>query len=101
MTCVTRAAGRAGGAAGARGTIPGVIPLPVILVEFMVAFGLALFGANALALVRLRRDGNWPPSRDATAGPAPSAFRIVAGIVVGFVVALWALGTFIAKNFTF
>ena len=76
-----------------------MIPLPVILVEFMVAFGLALFGANTLALVRLRRDGNWPPAREA--GPAPSAFRIVAGIVVGFVVALWALGSFIAKNFTF
>lgn len=77
----------------------GVIPLPVILVEFMVAFGLALFGANALALVRLRRDGNWPPARDA--GPAPSAFRIVAGIVVGFVVAGWAVATFLSKGFDF
>jgi hypothetical protein len=79
-----------------------VIPLPVILVEFMVAFGLALFGANALALVKLRRDGNWPPARGgAGAGPAPSAFRIVAGIVVGFVVATWAVATFLAHNFQF
>lgn len=78
-----------------------MIPLPVILVEFMVAFGLALFGANAFALVRLRRDGNWPPARDAAAGPAPSAFRIVAGIVVGFVVAAWAVATFIASGFQF
>lgn len=76
-----------------------MIPLPVILVEFMVAFGLALFGANALALVRLRRDGNWPPARDA--GPAPSASRIVAGIVVGFVVAAWAVATFLAHGFQF
>lgn len=82
-----------------RATIDGVIPLPVILVEFMVAFGLALFGANALALVRLRRDGNWPPARDA--GPAPSALRIVLGIVVGFVVATWAVATFISEKFEF
>lgn len=79
--------------------MPGVIPLPVILVEFMVAFGLALFGANALALVRLRRDGNWPPARDA--GPSPSALRIVTGMVVGFLVLTWALATFLAKGFSF
>jgi multisubunit Na+/H+ antiporter MnhC subunit len=80
-----------------------VIPLPVILVEFLVAFGLALFGANALALVRLRRDGNWPPTRPAAraTGPAPSAARIVTGIVVGFVVALWAVATWIAHSFHF
>jgi len=77
-----------------------VIPLPVILVEFMVAFGFALFGANTVALVRLRRDGNWPPARDG-AGPAPSALRIVGGIVVGFVVAAWAVATFIASGFQF
>jgi hypothetical protein len=77
----------------------GVIPLPVILVEFRAAFGLALFGASALALLRLRREGNWPPARDA--GPAPSAARIVAGIVVGLVVTLWAVGTWIARSFNF
>lgn len=76
-----------------------MIPLPVILVEFLVAFGVALFGANALALVRLRRDGNWPPARGD--GPAPSAGRIVTGIVVGLVVTLWAVATWIASSFTF
>jgi len=76
-----------------------VIPLPVILVEFLIAFGVALAGANALALVRLRRDGNWPPAREA--GPAPSAGRIVTGIVVGLVVTLWAVATWISSNFSF
>ena len=76
-----------------------MIPLPVILVEFMIAFGVALFGANALALVRLRRDGNWPPARDA--GPAPSATRILGGIAVGLVVTLWAVATWIASSFSF
>jgi hypothetical protein len=83
-------------------TIRGVIPLPVILVEFLVAFGVALFGANTVALVRLRRDGNWPPTRGAgDAGPAPSAARIVTGIVVGLVVTLWALATWFAHGFRF
>lgn len=75
-----------------------MIPLPVILVEFMAAFGLAMFGGSTLALVRLRRDGNWPPARDG-AGPAPSASLIVVGIVVGFLVATWAVATFVAKGF--
>jgi hypothetical protein len=76
-----------------------VIPLPVILVEFLVAFGVALFGANALALLRLRRDGNWPPARATAGGPAPSAARIVTGIAVGLVVTLWAVATWIAHSF--
>lgn len=79
-----------------------MIPLPVILVEFLVAFGVALFGANALALLRLRRDGNWPPTRAAAgSGPAPSAARIVTGLVVGLVVTLWALATWFAHGFRF
>jgi hypothetical protein len=79
-----------------------VIPLPVILVEFLVAFGVALFGANALALVKLRREGNWPPARTARAdGPAPSAARILTGLTVGLVVTLWALATWFAHGFHF
>ena len=77
-----------------------MIPLPVILVEFMAAFGLALIGANALAFVRLRRDGNWPPARNATA-PSPSAARIVGLFVVGLVVTLWALATWFAHDYHF
>jgi multisubunit Na+/H+ antiporter MnhC subunit len=78
-----------------------VIPLPVILVEFLIAFGLALFGANALAFLRLRRDGNWPPTPARAGEPAPSAARILTGIVVGFVVTLWAAATWIAHSFHF
>ncbi|HEV2889420.1 MAG TPA: hypothetical protein VGX28_03515 [Frankiaceae bacterium] len=77
-----------------------MIPVPVILVEFMVAFGLALIVANALAFVRLRRDGNWPPAR-AAAGPSPSATRIVGGFVVGLVVTLWALATWFMNDYHF
>ena len=73
-----------------------MIPLPVILVEFLVAFGVALCGANVLAYVRLRREG--PP---AGAARAPSTGRIVAGIVVGLVVALWAVATWISSGFSF
>ena len=76
-----------------------MIPLPVILVEFMIAFGLALSGANTLALVRLRRDGNWPPAR--TGEPGPSAARILVGIAIGLVVTLWALATWISSHFSF
>ncbi|HEX8002391.1 MAG TPA: hypothetical protein VF519_06815 [Mycobacteriales bacterium] len=77
-----------------------MIPVPVILVEFLVAFGVALLGANALAFVRLRRDGNWPPARTA-AGPSPSAARIVGGFVVGLVVTLWALATWFMNDYHF
>lgn len=77
-----------------------MIPVPVILVEFMVAFGVALIVANGLAFVRLRRDGNWPPARTAT-GPSPSAARIVGGFVVGLVVTLWALATWFVNDYTF
>lgn len=77
-----------------------MIPVPVILVEFMVAFGLALLAANALAFVRLRRDGNWPPSRSGDAA-SPSATRIVGGFVAGLVVTLWGLATWFANDYTF
>jgi hypothetical protein len=74
-----------------------VIPLPVILVEFMIAFGLALFGANAVALVRLRREGNWPPRSDA--GPAPSRPRILAGLTIGGLVTLWAIASWLGNGY--
>ena len=74
-----------------------MIPLPVIMVEFLVAFGVALFGANALALVRLRRDG----ARQDAPGPAPSARRMVLGIAVGLVVTLWAVATWVGSGFHF
>lgn len=77
-----------------------MIPVPVILVEFLVAFGLALIGGNALAFFRLRREGNWPPARTAD-GPSPSSGRIVAGFVVGIVVTLWALATWFANDYHF
>lgn len=76
-----------------------MIPLPVIMVEFMAAFGLAMFLAYGLALVRLRRDAAGPPAADAR--PAPSTGRVVAGMVVGFLVASWAVATFVAKGFSF
>ena len=76
-----------------------VIPLPVILCEFMVAFGLALFGANSMALVKLRREGNWPPA-EVRGGPAPSRGRILGGITVGLLVALWAIATFVTNDYS-
>ncbi len=89
-----------------------MIPLPVILCEFLVAFGLALFGANALALVKLRRAGNWPPDQPAVGSgprgrkaaadlPLPSRTRILVGIVVGLLVALWAIATFVSEGYSF
>ncbi len=76
-----------------------MIPLPVILVEFLVAFGLALFGANALAMVRLRRDGNWPPVAPADGARAPSRARIVIGLAVGLLVTLWAIASWVGNGY--
>ena len=77
-----------------------MVPLPVILCEFLIAFGLALLGANAMAMVRLRREGNWPP--EAVHGqPAPSRTRILVGITVGLLVTLWALATFVSNDYSF
>lgn len=76
-----------------------MIPLPVILCEFMVAFGLALFGANSMALVKLHREGNWPPE-PVSGSPAPSRARIIGGIAVGLMVTLWAVATFVANDYS-
>jgi hypothetical protein len=86
-----------------------VIPLPIILVEFLLAFGAALLVAQAVAIVRLRREDNWPPTRPAgtTSGPAgpaaarpgggvPSRSRILTQLVIGLAVSLWALSTLVA-----
>lgn len=90
-----------------------MVPLPVILCEFMVAFGLALFCANALALVKLRRAGDWPPARSTVptaphgrpAGadadpPLPSRPRILGGMTVGLLVTLWAVATFVSEGYS-
>lgn len=74
-----------------------VVPLPVILVEFLVAFGLALFGANSMAFVRLRREGNWPPEGPP---PQPSRTRILVGMAVGLLVTLWAVATFVSEGYS-
>jgi hypothetical protein len=90
-----------------------VIPLPVILVEFLLAFGAALFIAQAVAIVQLRRDGNWPPTRPvgppngASAAPGgdgaadrvlvPSRVRIVTLLAIGLGVSLWALATLVHR----
>ena len=90
-----------------------MIPLNVILIEFLLAFGAALFLANAAAIVRLRREQNWPPDRPAgvpaDAEPmtrtaareqrVPSRARILTGVVIGLGVALWALAT-LAQRFS-
>lgn len=83
-----------------------MIPLPVILVEFLLAFGAALFLANATAVFRLRREHNWPPYRPvgmaadeaqslsrtaARERPLPSRNRILLGLVIGLSVALWSV----------
>ena len=76
-----------------------MVPLPVILCEFMVAFGLALFGANSMAMIKLRREGNWPPE-PVRGAPAPSRGRILTGITVGLLVTLWAIATFVFNDYS-
>ncbi len=83
-----------------------MIPFPVILTELTFALGLALFGANALAWLRLRREQNWPPRRASRALRAgatatlPSRGRILAGMVIGLVVTLWAAATFVTLGYS-
>ena len=88
-----------------------MIPLPVILVEFLFALGLALFGASVVAYVRLRREGNWPPARPAApsgrrngqraaAEPAaPSRARIYVDMLLGLVIVLWAAASWASKGY--
>jgi hypothetical protein len=83
----------------------GVIPLPIILVEFLLAFGAALFIAQLVAVVQLRRDDNWPPTRpvgtlEGAAGErsgVPSRPRILTMLGIGLGVSLWSLATLVAR----
>lgn len=85
-----------------------MIPLEVILVEFLLAFGAALFLANAVTVVRLRRENNWPPYRPAGMADAeaeglsrtalhehrvPSRTRILIGLAIGLAVSLWSVAS--------
>lgn len=87
-----------------------MIPLPIILVEFLLAFGAALLVAQAVAIFRLRREDNWPPNRPAgvprdeaqrvtaqdPAARVPSRPRILTQLVIGLAVSLWSLSTLVA-----
>lgn len=90
----------------------GVIPLPIILVEFLLAFGAALFIAQAVAFVQLRREDNWPPTRpagrreptgadpasgDQSNGRLPSRPRILTLLAIGLAVSLWSLATLVTR----
>lgn len=101
-----------------------MIPLPIILVEFLLAFGAALFIAQVVAVVQLRRADNWPPtrpvsplvpsdgpSRGAAEGPlaapragdrhaqagVPSRPRILTLLAIGLGVSLWSLATLVSR----
>ncbi|MCA1834031.1 MAG: hypothetical protein ABR548_01140 [Actinomycetota bacterium] len=73
-----------------------MIPLPVIIAELIMALGGALFGANALVLIKSRSDSQ---SAAAAGRPAPQIARgkITVMMLVGLVVFTWGLATFIVK----
>ena len=71
-----------------------MIPLPQLGVEFLLGLGVALFSANVWVLVRpavARARGGRPPPRPRSTG------RVVLNVVVGALVALWALATLLAR----
>jgi hypothetical protein len=89
-----------------------LIPLPVILVEFLLAFGGALLVANAAAILRLRREHNWPPYRPTGMAESeaaeltrtasrehriPSRSRLLTGVLIGLGVSLWSLATLLDR----
>jgi hypothetical protein len=73
-----------------------LIPLPVIIAEVIMALGGALFGANALALIKSRADSR---SASAAGRPAPQIARgkVTAMMLVGLVVFTWGLATFVVR----
>lgn len=72
-----------------------MIPLPVILAEFVMAFGAAFLIANAVALIRTSRERFDADDADA---PKPRARgRMVANMLIGAVVFAWGLATFLVR----
>ena len=71
-----------------------MIPLPQLAVEFVLGLGAALFGANVWVLIQpmvARARGVRPAPRPA------STTRAVVSMIVGGLVALWALVTLVAR----
>ena len=83
-----------------------MIPFPVILTELILAAGLALLGANAVAWFRLHRDHKVAPSsspggaRPGATAAVPSRGRILAGMAVGLLVTLVAVATFVTRGYS-
>jgi hypothetical protein len=87
-----------------------MIPLPVILAEIIMALGGALFGANAYALYRTRKGAKQggDDMQDRPQGPQPGMTpprvqargRVVINMLIGLVVFVWGLATFIVRLHT-
>lgn len=71
-----------------------MIPLPELAVELVLGLAAALFGANLWVLIRpmVARARGGPP-----APRPPSTTRAVVNMIVGGLVALWALATLLAR----
>jgi hypothetical protein len=72
-----------------------MIPLPQLGVEFVLGIGAALFAGNLWALLRPRvvRSKNGRPV------PRPASIRrVTVNILIGAVVAVWALVTLIGRG---
>ena len=71
-----------------------MIPLPELGVEFILGIAAALFAANLWVLLRPAigpREGRRPSPRPA------SSSRVVLNMVIGGLVAAWALATLLAR----
>ncbi len=71
-----------------------MIPLPELAAELALGLGAALFGANALVLLRARTR---PPDRKGKAKRMrpPSMRRVVTNMVIGAVVAAFGLASLV------